>query len=98
MLVIKVVAGRQVVVDWAMAKARFMDASAQPPGQCLLSLHNCPSHAYSADSYTWGAADKQGAPDAAQLADTLPVDGDAPKLQVIICSLCCVLHTTLVLL
>ena len=32
LLVIQVVAGRQVVVDWAMAKARFMDASAQPSG------------------------------------------------------------------
>ena len=36
LLVIQVVAGRQVVVDWAMAKARFMDASAQPSGQYAL--------------------------------------------------------------
>ena len=29
---LQVVAGRQVVLDWAMAKARFTDAAAQTPG------------------------------------------------------------------
>ena len=35
------VAGRQVVVDWAVAKARFTDAAAQsaPGGPCCLCIH-----------------------------------------------------------
>ena len=44
------------------------------------------------------AADKQEGRDAAQLADTLPVAGDAPELQVTICSLYCVSYRKLFVL
>lgn len=52
-------------------------------------------HTYSCD---WGAADKQGGPDAAQLADIVRVDGDASELQVTTCPLYCVLYRMSLLL
>lgn len=50
LLVIQMVAGRQVVVDWAMAKARFMDASAQPSGQSSNIASAAASGASAADA------------------------------------------------